>query len=214
MSRREESDMRRRPRQSRSRDLVEAILVATERVIAAHGIEGATTNRIAEVAGVSIGSLYQYFPNKDALVALARERSAGRFQADVDPEVEKLLELPLEAAVRGLVGLLIERHREELALHNALVETPDTLHDALQERWAGVVEAYLAAHRAEIRPTNLALAARIGLEVIESLTHGVALRDPALLEDPEFAEELCALLLGYLRRSPGSGVASVHPERG
>ena len=190
---------RRRPRQERSRVLVEAIVTATERVVARLGVEGATTNRIAEVAGVSIGSLYQYFPNKDALVELVRNRSTEQFQEHVDPEVERLLALPLEAATRGLVDLLIARHRDTLELHNALAEEGDALHDALHARWLDTVVDYLEAHRDEVRPRNLPLAARVGLDVIEALTHGVALRSPELLDDPEFADELHALLLGYLR---------------
>ena len=75
---------RKRPRQERSRFTVEAILIATERVLAEHGVQGATTNRIAEVAGVSIGSLYQYFPNKDAiLVELVEDQRVERVHAVV-----------------------------------------------------------------------------------------------------------------------------------
>ena len=190
---------RKLPRQERSRFTVEAIVTATERVLAEHGGEGATTNRIAEVAGVSIGSLYQYFPNKDALVDVVRQRSNDSFKADVDPAVEILLTLPIEAATRGLVDLLIARHRETLGVHNALADRGDELHEQLEARWTETVVSYLEAHRDEIRPTNLRLAARIGLEVVESLTHGVALRSPELLDDPEFADELHALLLGYFR---------------
>ena len=73
---------RKLPRQERSRFTVEAILTAAERVVAEHGVEGATTNRIAEVAGVSIGSLYQYFPNKAALVQIVRKRTIGAAYGD------------------------------------------------------------------------------------------------------------------------------------
>lgn len=202
------SEPRKRPSQDRSRFTVEAILVATERVLAEHGVAGATTNRIAEVAGVSIGSLYQYFPNKDALVAQVRERTEASFQREIDPVVERLLDLPVDRAIRGLVELLIARHRETLGVHNALAEEEDALHDALLDRWQGVLEAYLEAHREVLRPRNLPLAARVGLEVIESLTHGIALRDPDLLDDPEFADELCALLAGYFLADPARHRAS------
>lgn len=59
---------RKKPRQARSQALVEAALVATERVLAEEGFEAMTTNRVAEVAGISVGSLYQYFPSKESLV--------------------------------------------------------------------------------------------------------------------------------------------------
>ncbi|MFT4918666.1 MAG: AcrR family transcriptional regulator, partial [Zhongshania aliphaticivorans] len=59
---------RRRPSQSRSKVLVDAIIQACKQVLADEGEERLTTNRIAEVAGVTIGSLYQYFPNKEAIL--------------------------------------------------------------------------------------------------------------------------------------------------
>src|SRR5215475_5457688 len=68
---------RRKPRQDRARDTVEAILEAAAQVFERHGYRAGTTNWIAERAGVSIGSLYQYFPNKDAIVMeLARRHIA------------------------------------------------------------------------------------------------------------------------------------------
>ena len=67
---------RRLPRQQRSQALFDAILEATAQVLVEHGYAGANTNLIAERAGVSVGSLYQYFPNKDALVAALHERHA------------------------------------------------------------------------------------------------------------------------------------------
>src|SRR5262245_35927574 len=68
---------RRNPRQTRARATMEAIFEATARIIEREGIRALNTNRIAERAGISIGTLYEYFPNKDAvLVAMARRRLA------------------------------------------------------------------------------------------------------------------------------------------
>ena len=66
--------MRKEPRQERSRDTVEAIVEASARILGRRGWAGLTTNGVAEAAGVSIGSLYQYFPNKLALVEAVRRR--------------------------------------------------------------------------------------------------------------------------------------------
>lgn len=80
--------MRRPPRQKRSREMVERLLDATAATIVARGLDNTTTNHIAEQAGVSIGSLYQYFPDKEALVASLLERVArditGNFRARAD----------------------------------------------------------------------------------------------------------------------------------
>ena len=79
------ADVRKRPTQERSRQTVEAILEAAAHLLAERGYVATTTNHVAERAGVSIGSLYQYFPNKDALVVALEERHLE--------EAERLLRL-------------------------------------------------------------------------------------------------------------------------
>ena len=113
MSRTMELLPRKRPRQRRSKATVEAILEATARVLVEEGIDRASTNRIAEIAGVSIGSLYQYFPSKDALVMALLERHCERMlglllRASVD-----LADAPLEDAVRTYVRAVIDAHALE-----------------------------------------------------------------------------------------------------
>src|ERR1041384_213374 len=75
---------RRRPRQARAQATVEAIIKATARVLVDEGYDRASTNRIALAAGVSIGSLYQYFPSKEALVAALVENHLGRMREALD----------------------------------------------------------------------------------------------------------------------------------
>ncbi|MFN5165613.1 MAG: TetR/AcrR family transcriptional regulator, partial [Pseudomonadota bacterium] len=65
---------RKSPRQVRSADTVETILAAAARVLERESLAGFNTNRVAAVAGVSVGSLYQYFPNKSALIAALIDR--------------------------------------------------------------------------------------------------------------------------------------------
>src|SRR5271154_4777544 len=81
---------RKLPRQQRSEATVESILEAAAQVFERHGYAAGTTNRIAERAGVSIGTLYQYFPNKDAiLIALAR-RHLAEGTAALQPYLEAM----------------------------------------------------------------------------------------------------------------------------
>jgi AcrR family transcriptional regulator len=203
MARKASTAPRKLPRQERAQFTVDAILTATKKVLAGEGRERATTNRIAEVAGVSIGSLYQYFPNKDTLIEIVRAGQEGAFRAKLEPRFERMVDLPLREAVRGVVSLLIEYHRESRGIHNALQEPAQPeFHEDLMERWLGTTIAYLEAHREEIRPTNLPLAARMALETVESLTHDMSMRSPELLDDPEYASELVEMLVGYLERRP------------
>jgi AcrR family transcriptional regulator len=195
---------RKQPVQERARFTVDAIVAATRRLLEEEGRERVTTNRVAEIAGVSIGSLYQYFPNKDALVDRVREIDSRAYREQIEPRFEDMFDWPLADAARGIVDLLIAHHRENLCLHNALAAgAEDDLHEELQQRWLETVVAWLDVHAHEIRPANHVLAARIALEAVEALTHGVALRSPELLGDDEYASELTELLVGYLaRRTP------------
>ena len=88
MQRQVRTTPRKRPRQERSRATVETVLEATARVLVKHGFDGLTTNLVAETAGVSIGSLYQYFPNKAALVGALIEKHIEEMRAARPPLVK------------------------------------------------------------------------------------------------------------------------------
>jgi len=199
MARRKPTEPRRHPRQARARVTVESIVTAAERVVAREGTQRATTNRIAAVAGVSIGSLYQYFPNKDVLIETIRTREEEAFDALLLARFDALAALPLRDAVHGFVDLLISHHRETLVLHNALAADNDLFHVGLERRWLPILVQYLTA-RGDIRPANVDLAARIALGVVEALTHDAALRAPELLDDHEYSDELTELLFRYLTK--------------
>ncbi len=191
---------RRRPRQERARHTRDSILTATEVVVAREGTRRATTNRIAERAGVSIGSLYQYFPNKGALIETLRGRERDGFESRLEERIDALGALPLRDTIAGLVALLIGYHRERLPLHNALAADETDFHRAVETRWLPLVVRHLDGRREELRPTDLPLAARIAFDVLESQTHGVALRRPELLDDPAYAGELTELVHRYLAK--------------
>ncbi|OAN59882.1 TetR/AcrR family transcriptional regulator [Sphingomonas sp. TDK1] len=95
---------RKRPRQQRAQAMVEAIVEAAARIFESEGPSGYTTNAIAERAGASIGSLYQYFPDKDAITAALIRRETARFLADAResaraPDWATALQILIDAAV-------------------------------------------------------------------------------------------------------------------
>ena len=110
---------RKRPKQERSRATVEAILEAAARILVQEGLQQATTNRIAEVAGVSIGSLYQYFPNKESLVRALLEQHVEEALAQ-RPEALRHNDLPLRERIRLAVEWHLAVHAASPALHQAL----------------------------------------------------------------------------------------------
>src|SRR6185436_18877511 len=75
---------RREPRQQRSRQTVEAVLDAVPHVLRRHGAEAITTNRVAEAAGISIGSLYQYFPDKQAIFMALHDRHVDQVRHAIE----------------------------------------------------------------------------------------------------------------------------------
>src|SRR4051794_12983052 len=79
---------RKTPRQERSRQMVERILDAATRVLSERGYDGASTNHIAGTAGISNGSLYQYFPNKDAIVVPVLDSSADHLASRIGAQIE------------------------------------------------------------------------------------------------------------------------------
>src|SRR5690348_2552303 len=113
---------RRHATQERSRATVDALVEATARVLVKEGFGGTSTNRIAETAGVSVGSLYQYFPNKAALVATVIDRHNRQLMHVVRGALAEIAALPIETAVRRLVAVAIEAHRIDPTLHRVLAE--------------------------------------------------------------------------------------------
>ncbi|TDQ63926.1 TetR family transcriptional regulator [Maritalea mobilis] len=98
---------RKQPRQARARATVDAILQASTRILQKHGLEKFNTNHIAEVAGVSVGTLYQYFPSKDAiLIELIRQKRSQLRDALAEAAAQSV-ELTLEQALDNLLRVTI-----------------------------------------------------------------------------------------------------------
>lgn len=193
--------------QARSRATVDALVEATARILVRDGFDKASTNRIADEAGVSVGSLYQYYPSKEALVAAVIARHQRDLMAVAQAALADAGRLPLEAGVRRLVAAAVDGHRVDPKLHQVLSEqTPragalDGV-EVFNSDYPALFKAYLEAHRDEIRPLDLDLAAFVCVTTIEALTHTAVLHRPELLPDAG-AETLVAeatrLVLGYLR---------------
>ena len=174
---------RRTPRQERSRATVEAILDASAQVICEDGFEKASTNRIAKRAGVSIGTLYQYFPNKLALMASLIDRHTEELMTVIGRQLLSLVGVPLEEAVRQLVYTMLEAHRVNPELHRACVEQlhhvgmVDQVRDVTR-RAAALVRAYMEQHRDRLRVDDLDMATFMIVTCVEAVTHNVVLSRP------------------------------------
>jgi AcrR family transcriptional regulator len=161
-------------------------------------LERLTTNRVAEKAGVSIGSLYQYFPDREALVAEVRRRYSETFRERLITLTGAIAALPLRGAIAECVRSLIAIHRDDPGLHNAVSSAG--IDDGERRMLHQLAASWLEARRSEVRPTNRALAAEVALDVVESLIHGVALRAPKRLGEGAFVAEVTDLLVRYLAK--------------
>src|SRR5258708_40228727 len=100
MARKLQTNPRKLASQERSRSTVDALLEATARILVKEGYDQASTNRVAEVAGVSIGSLYQYFPSKEALIAAVIDRHTQEGSQGTRNALVKVPARPIAVAAR------------------------------------------------------------------------------------------------------------------
>ena len=198
---------RKLPQQQRSRDTVDVILAATARVLVKEGFDRASTNRIAEAAGVSIGSLYQYFPSKEALVAALVERHIEDMSAALQAEMAAVSEAPLATAVRRMVTLMMQAHAVDPELHRVLneqVPRVGRLHRVheVEARMRKLVRAYFERQRTGLRDVDLDVAAFICVQSIEAITHGAATHHPEAPGAEQLAEQVTDMIVRYLSATP------------
>jgi AcrR family transcriptional regulator len=180
---------------------------ATARVLRDEGYEAANTNRIAEVAGVSVGSLYQYFPGKEALVYAVLERQERRQLQLLAERLTPAAGTDLELLVRSAVQALVDFYREDPQLARVLADQRRQLVGlrALPELERAFVELIGAAIRqqaGQLRPLDIEMATFVIQRAVDALTLEAAVRRPDFLEDGRLAEELVQLIVRYVGISP------------
>jgi len=208
MARRPLTIPRKNASQDRSRATVDTLIEATARILVKEGFDKASTNRIAEKAGVSVGSLYQYFPGKEALVAAVMERHSQELIQVARGGLAEVAELPMEQAIRKLVTTALEAHRIDPKLHRVLAEqiprTGKLEHiEAFNRENYTLFRTYLEAHRNEFRAIDLGLAAFVCVTSIEALTHTAVLHHCEMLSNDgataALVDEATRLIVRYLQ---------------
>jgi AcrR family transcriptional regulator len=189
--------LRRRAKQDRARETVGVILEAAARVLMARGYAAATTNRIADTAGVSIGTIYEYFANKEEI-----------FDALIRREIESLVTAiagqapgagdPVDGKLARLLTAAMGAMRFGPGLYRALEQVPHaSFRSHLSAARGGVValvRGILEQHRAELRVEDLDLAAFL----VVSAAEGVAANASDEVFDERLARELASLIRAYL----------------
>lgn len=190
--------MRKTPMQARSRATVEAIVDAATHILGRSGWLKFTTNEVAEAAGASIGSLYQYFPNKLALIEAIRRR---HFDAII-AVLEKACEAPSESDVALLVDGMLDVHSSNPSLHTALLEeAPRALkgsnaHDAFERKYLRFYRAFVAKHRKAQPDLSIDAVARVLSAAVEGAVHHAAVN--GLIRSPFVKREIAVMVRSYL----------------
>lgn len=189
--------------------MVAAVLEAAAELFGQLGYAGTTTNKIAARAGVSVGSLYQYYPNKDSLLAALAARHGEQVHAVVDKALIRLADptVSLEVILRQLLGDLLAVHRRDPDLTRALsaqVRRPsralhDDAEDAQDPELLCRLTALLAA-RPDVRAGDHLAMAAVLAQATAVLTRWLAHDPPPGLDQDVLLEEELQLLLRFLRR--------------
>lgn len=193
---------RKTPVQARSRATVDAIIQASAYILEKHGWESLTTNAIAERAGVNISSLYQFFPNKEAVINELQRRHALEIHGELHETLRSLPEQPsLREVLTLIVEMIVDKHRVSPAVHKALTEEiPLTARRVLEDE-----DALRKCFIEGLKPFMKNVPdPEFALYIISTATHAVIHRvtveRPTLLHTQLLVSELVTLFEFYLNR--------------
>ena len=195
---------RKSPRQARARVTIDAIVEASTQLLLERGYDRFTTARAAERAGVSVGSLYQYFPNKAALAAAVIDRACEAFLIALDHALAGRPRITLAECIRAIVDVILVSHQLAPDLHRIVIDLAPRIGvadrtDRVSRKMAEAIEAILRMHADEIAPgIDLATAATIIETLLVALAHRAALAAPATARDDVIAGETTEMITRYL----------------
>ena len=204
MSKRNASNAARKgPKQQRSKVTVAAILDGAVRVLEREGSDAATTSRIAEVAGVSVGTLYQYFANREAILDALQDREFERATEMMNRVLSRGTYRSDREVARAVIEGLLELHSAAPALHRLLVVaglsvTPAERVQAFDMRIIAVVKSFLSLAKVRIRRANLDAAAFVVYQAVRASMLACVVERPPGLDSETLVDELTDLVLRYL----------------
>lgn len=190
------------PAQARSRATFDALIQAATYILTEQGWDGLTTNAIAERAGVNIGSLYQYFPNKQAVIAELQRRHAEVIHTELQQALEHLPQQPsLRSAVAQIIELVVREHQIAPALHKAITEELPRAARCRQANDEGLRHQFLTALKPFMENVpDPDLAIYILDIAIHAIIHHATADRPELLGQSALIAELTSLFERYLCR--------------
>jgi AcrR family transcriptional regulator len=196
------SSARRQPKQRRARQTVEAVLEAVVRVLKREGIHAVTTNRIAEVAGVSIGSVYQYFPDKRAIFSALHQRHIQQIDRIVETTLVEHAASSMDEFVSAMVEAMIDAHKTDPELYELLMTEVPHRAGGTQDfavRLHGAFRLAISAGMPELKKRgDLDKVVFVVTNMVDALSHGAVLRRLPGLSLTDAKTESVRAVLAYL----------------
>ena len=193
----------RKPQQDRSKKTYERLLDVTGQLLEEVGVDRVSTNLVAERAGVSVGSVYQYFPNKDSLITALHERHAVEMHAAMETVLASTHPLDLREKLGAIVHAWLAAHQVAPELHRVL-EKEFPFFDAPSDQSAADhsiqrrIRQLLEDHQSEVVPQERELATWVVLRTMESLIHAAVIPPGAPCPAQQVEQAIVEMLAGYL----------------
>lgn len=197
---------RKKPSQERAKETVEVIVTATAHILDKEGFEKVSTNKIAEKAGISVGSLYQYFPTKDAIFAFMMDRYVQSQTAMVD----KLLAeggptRDLKTTIQVIITAIMETKRKQSKFNRMFAQKLLSFsnYEALNrqdDHLIALFRAHLSSYEKEIRTENLELTLYFVIQSVKCLPISLLFQNRFDFKDPKVDQELVELIYRYLKK--------------
>jgi AcrR family transcriptional regulator len=191
---------RKAPSQPRATHTVDAIVTAVERVLEKHGIKGLNTNRVAEIAGVSVGTLYQYFPNKESLVGALQDRYTQQTVGLCRAALASAEVVPLVTLIERIAIAILAAHQAQRPIHRSLVELRSAagFHERRRlalDQIAGELATFLAG-RADLVIADARAAAFVMVHSVDGVVNAAITR-PGAIDLAGITSETSRMLRAY-----------------
>lgn len=191
------------PKQQRALHTVNSILLATQKILSDSGYEQATTNYIAEVAGVSIGSLYQYFPSKEAIIVSLIEKTIVEAAEQIRDELIICMGLPLEESTPRLIRVILKTRRENsfifLKLPRVMPSYETVSTQLTTEKYLyTTIHSYYEHHRDVLKIEDLDTAIFVTEHLVIGCIDSYIEHESPRIDEDTLVEHLSLAVLNYL----------------
>lgn len=195
----------RKPTQARSLETIEAILKASAQILVRDGISACSTNRIAERAGISIGTLYQYFSDRQSVLSELFIREIRKDSAAIESCLKGLEGQPIHEVVPRIIEITLNRLSEEPRLRQILMQefaTSRQLEELkdIKKHIAGIITAHLRAHPQLQIQRSFRLEMLIVVNAVEAALYAAIWEFGPRLQRQRLIEEVSDLVLRYLSK--------------